>query len=125
MFFIVLGSLCWCARQHLLVVVMSAKSADISCTNCTFLIFLSFALFTATQVLRYEKGQHYGVHHDYGADDVMLSCGPRILTFFLYLSGMHFVFLCVVCWVGIALRKYCVGNFFCDQLGPTKISVTT
>jgi hypothetical protein len=40
------------------------------------------------QVLRYEKGQHYGVHHDYGAEDVKLSCGPRILTFFLYLSGM-------------------------------------
>jgi hypothetical protein len=43
---------------------------------------------TWDQVLRYEKGQHYGVHHDYGAEDVKLSCGPRILTFFLYLSGM-------------------------------------
>jgi hypothetical protein len=41
------------------------------------------------QVLRYEPGQHYGVHHDYGADDLKLACGPRILTFFLYLSGMY------------------------------------
>lgn len=41
------------------------------------------------QVLRYETNQHYKVHHDYGADDVNLACGPRILTFFLYLSGDH------------------------------------
>jgi prolyl 4-hydroxylase len=46
-------------------------------------------------VLRYEKGQHYGVHHDYGAEDVKLSCGPRILTFFLYLSGkLLFILYC-------------------------------
>jgi hypothetical protein len=38
-------------------------------------------------VLRYETNQHYGVHHDYGGEDLALSCGPRILTFFLYLSG--------------------------------------
>ena len=41
------------------------------------------------QVLRYEKNQHYGVHHDYGADDLKLACGPRILTFFLYLSDVE------------------------------------
>lgn len=46
------------------------------------------------QVLKYEKNQRYGVHHDYGAEDVKLSCGPRILTFFLYLSGMH----CLLCY---------------------------
>jgi prolyl 4-hydroxylase len=38
-------------------------------------------------VLKYELGQKYNIHHDYGADDVKLACGPRILTFFLYLSG--------------------------------------
>jgi hypothetical protein len=40
-------------------------------------------------VLKYEMNQHYGVHHDYGGEDLALSCGPRILTFFLYLSGTY------------------------------------
>ncbi len=39
------------------------------------------------QVLRYDPGQYYKTHHDFGDDDVSLACGPRILTFFLYLSG--------------------------------------
>ena len=41
------------------------------------------------QVLRYEEGQRYGVHHDNGGDDRKLACGPRILTFFLYLSDVE------------------------------------
>jgi hypothetical protein len=49
------------------------------------------------QVLRYEKTQKYQVHHDYGADDVLLACGPRILTFFLYLSGTY-TLRWTACW---------------------------
>lgn len=41
------------------------------------------------QILRYEIGQKYDTHHDYGADDIGLACGPRILTFFLYLSDVE------------------------------------
>jgi prolyl 4-hydroxylase len=41
------------------------------------------------QVLRYELGQKYVAHHDYGHDEVHLACGPRILTFFLYLSDVE------------------------------------
>jgi prolyl 4-hydroxylase len=41
------------------------------------------------QVLKYELGQKYTVHHDYGAEDIHLACGPRILTFFLYLSDVE------------------------------------
>lgn len=41
------------------------------------------------QVLSYEKGQYYRTHHDYGHEDVKLACGPRILTFFLYLSDVE------------------------------------
>ena len=41
------------------------------------------------QVLRYETGQKYVVHHDYGHEEVSLACGPRILTFFLYLSDVE------------------------------------
>lgn len=37
--------------------------------------------------MRYELNQKYNVHHDYGEEDILLPCGPRILTFFLYLSG--------------------------------------
>ncbi|RYG69404.1 2OG-Fe(II) oxygenase [archaeon] len=45
--------------------------------------------YTHTQVLRYEANQHYTVHHDYGVEDIHLACGPRILTFFLYLSDVE------------------------------------
>ena len=41
------------------------------------------------QVLKYEVGQRYGVHHDFGGQDRGLACGPRILTFFLYLSDVE------------------------------------
>jgi prolyl 4-hydroxylase len=41
------------------------------------------------QVLRYEKNQYYRVHHDSSPEDVQLACGPRILTFFLYLSDVE------------------------------------
>lgn len=41
------------------------------------------------QILRYELGQKYVVHHDSSADDNELACGPRILTFFLYMSDVE------------------------------------
>jgi prolyl 4-hydroxylase len=41
------------------------------------------------QVLQYLEGQRYGEHHDYGASDRGLPSGPRILTFFLYLSDVE------------------------------------
>jgi len=40
------------------------------------------------QVLRYEIGQKYSPHHDASPQQVKLSCGARILTFFLYLSDV-------------------------------------
>ena len=33
--------------------------------------------------------QRYATHHDYGHTDRQLACGPRILTFFLYLSDVE------------------------------------
>jgi len=41
------------------------------------------------QVLRYELGQKYNAHHDSSANQARLACGPRILTFFLYLSDVE------------------------------------
>ena len=41
------------------------------------------------QVLRYEIGQKYNAHHDMSPRQVSLACGPRILTFFLYLSDVE------------------------------------
>ena len=46
---------------------------------------LSFFL----KILRYELGQLYKAHHDSDQEDVALACGPRILTFFLYLSDVE------------------------------------
>ena len=40
-------------------------------------------------MLRYQKGQYYRTHHDMGVSDNELACGPRILTFFLYLSDVE------------------------------------
>jgi prolyl 4-hydroxylase len=41
------------------------------------------------QLLRYEKGQFYRTHHDFIPHQVDRQCGPRILTFFLYLSDVE------------------------------------
>eukprot|EP00596_Hydrurales_sp_CCMP1899_P005889 CAMPEP_0119049508 /NCGR_PEP_ID=MMETSP1177-20130426/65056_1 /TAXON_ID=2985 /ORGANISM="Ochromonas sp, Strain CCMP1899" /LENGTH=228 /DNA_ID=CAMNT_0007026839 /DNA_START=506 /DNA_END=1192 /DNA_ORIENTATION=+ len=42
------------------------------------------------QVLKYNLGQAYNAHHDYGGGaQANLACGPRILTFFLYLSDVE------------------------------------
>jgi len=53
--------------------------------------------YESLQILRYTKGQRYNRHHDNGGDeDNKLPSGPRIYTFFLYLSdveeggGTHF-----------------------------------
>lgn len=41
------------------------------------------------QLLRYEPGQFYRAHHDYIGHQRDRWCGPRILTFFLYLSDVE------------------------------------
>lgn len=40
------------------------------------------------QILRYEPSQYYNTHHDMAPHQNNLACGPRILTFFLYLSDV-------------------------------------
>jgi prolyl 4-hydroxylase len=41
------------------------------------------------QLLRYEVGQFYGVHHDFSEYDTWRPIGPRILTVFLYLNDVE------------------------------------
>jgi prolyl 4-hydroxylase len=41
------------------------------------------------QMLKYEKEQFYQLHHDYIPHQRERACGPRILTFFLYLSDVE------------------------------------
>mmetsp|Transcript_21392 Transcript_21392/g.32602 ORF Transcript_21392/g.32602 Transcript_21392/m.32602 type:complete len:514 (+) Transcript_21392:113-1654(+) len=41
------------------------------------------------QILRYREGQFYRVHHDYIGHQKQRNSGPRILTFFLYLSDVE------------------------------------
>ena len=38
------------------------------------------------QILRYERGQRYNRHHDMSDRDNAMLAGPRVLTFFIYLS---------------------------------------
>jgi prolyl 4-hydroxylase len=41
------------------------------------------------QILKYDVGQFYNTHHDYIPHQKDRQCGPRILTFFLYLSDVE------------------------------------
>jgi len=45
--------------------------------------------FESFQVLRYLPGQFYRAHHDMSGNDNKLPCGPRVYTFFLYLSDVE------------------------------------
>ena len=45
--------------------------------------------FETFQVLRYLKGQQYVNHHDSNDEDVLDLAGPRVFTFFLYLSDVE------------------------------------
>lgn len=50
---------------------------------------IPYANYESFQLLRYETSQHYNVHHDFIEHQVDRMCGPRILTFFLYLSDVE------------------------------------
>lgn len=45
--------------------------------------------FEPIQLLKYTPGQFYVPHHDYSFEELKLACGPRIFTFFLYLSDVE------------------------------------
>jgi len=47
------------------------------------------ANYESFQILQYELGQKYNMHHDMSERQCLLSSGPRILTFFLYLSDVE------------------------------------
>ena len=55
-----------------------SRVMDIDADNCEDL-----------QILRYERGQFYHSHHDYIESQRDRQNGPRILTFFLYLSDVE------------------------------------
>merc|ERR1712100_4950 len=41
------------------------------------------------QVLKYKEGQYYREHHDWIDEQDGSPCGPRVATFFLYLSDVE------------------------------------
>lgn len=49
---------------------------------------ISSGHFEALQLLRYETGQYYRRHHDFSDSNAHNPAGPRILTFFMYLSDV-------------------------------------
>lgn len=51
--------------------------------------FIPWDHYESLQILQYEPGQFYNTHNDMGPRQIRLSCGPRILTFFLYLSDVE------------------------------------
>jgi prolyl 4-hydroxylase len=53
------------------------------------LITVPLKNFESYQVLQYKKDQKYDVHHDSSDDDLDDMAGPRVLTFFMYLSEVE------------------------------------
>ena len=53
------------------------------------LLNISQNSFEPLQLLRYHKDQRYVEHHDYSFQELSLACGPRIMTFFVYLSDVE------------------------------------
>eukprot|EP00588_Corethron_pennatum_P016828 CAMPEP_0194310276 /NCGR_PEP_ID=MMETSP0171-20130528/7210_1 /TAXON_ID=218684 /ORGANISM="Corethron pennatum, Strain L29A3" /LENGTH=611 /DNA_ID=CAMNT_0039063817 /DNA_START=131 /DNA_END=1966 /DNA_ORIENTATION=+ len=48
-----------------------------------------YANYESLQILKYDEGQFYRQHHDFIDHQSERQCGPRILTFFLYLSDVE------------------------------------
>jgi len=73
----------WCVGEcesHPIVVNLLRRIANLTLSDP-----LNFESF---QVLRYSLGQKYDVHHD-GSNDNHMPAGPRVFTFFLYLSDVE------------------------------------
>ena len=45
--------------------------------------------FEPIQILKYNVGEKFVTHHDYSYQELTLPCGPRVITFFLYLSDVE------------------------------------
>eukprot|EP00924_Labyrinthula_sp_SR-Ha-C_P009299 snap_masked-scaffold_2-processed-gene-19.23-mRNA-1 protein AED:0.07 eAED:0.07 QI:0/0/0/0.5/1/1/2/0/476 len=80
----------WCTKEcESDPVVKNISQRIINLTNVPYDNYEQF------QLLRYEDGQFYKVHHDMGppkyipGTDIVLGGGVRILTFFLYLSDVE------------------------------------
>jgi prolyl 4-hydroxylase len=74
----------WCKEECMKNETATAVMSRISdATDVPSINYESF------QLLRYEPGQKYNVHHDFIEHQVDRQCGPRILTFFLYLSDVE------------------------------------
>jgi len=74
----------WCVNDcytHPNVVTLTERIQDIT--------HVPHGHYENFQVLRYQPGQYYRTHHDMSPSDMKLPCGPRILTFFLYLSDVE------------------------------------
>ncbi len=55
----------------------------------TLIAFVIDSFLENGRLLKYEHGQFYKPHHDYIDHQRDRHCGPRILTFFLYLSDVE------------------------------------
>lgn len=77
------SSICWCDKKcemHPDVQSLVRKVEQ--------LVRIPASHFETFQVVRYEPGQKYDLHHDYGNYELMPLSGPRILTLFMYLSDV-------------------------------------
>lgn len=72
---------CWCQHAECL----SNKVVQDLSTRMSELLESSIKNTEYMQIIRYQKGQFYKLHHDQNAA-YNTPCGPRVYTFFLYLT---------------------------------------
>jgi prolyl 4-hydroxylase len=58
-------------------------------SNAELLLGMNQTHFEYTQLLRYEENQYYQIHNDFISSHLNMPMGPRILTLFVYLSGVE------------------------------------
>merc|ERR1712232_163253 len=77
------NSVAWCNHMCMLQPAVNALV-----TRIEQLISTPRSHMESIQLLRYEAGERYGVHHDGDGDGWEASIGPRVLTIFFYLSDV-------------------------------------
>jgi len=74
----------WCKEQ-----CMKNETAQVVLNRIESVTGVPTTNYESFQLLRYELDQKYNTHHDFIDHQSERQCGPRILTFFLYLSDVE------------------------------------
>jgi prolyl 4-hydroxylase len=74
----------WCNNECLRTEVSSNIASKIQ-----EIIHIPTYHFEPIQILKYNVGERFVAHHDYSYQELTLPCGPRVITFFMYLCDVE------------------------------------